>query len=48
MKTRILSLFLIFLFGIVSCTDSNADRAQQNKEIVKKSFEVVGNGKTRL
>jgi predicted ester cyclase len=44
MKTEVLSLALIFLFGILSCTDSNINLAQQNKEIVRKSFEVVGNG----
>ena len=44
MKTRVLYLVAIFLFGILSCTDSNTKIAQQNKEIVKKSFEVVANG----
>ena len=44
MKTNILSLGLIFLLGILSCTDSNIDLAQKNKEIVEKSFEVVANG----
>jgi len=44
MKTRDLSLGLIFLFGIFSCTESNTNTAQQNKEIVKKSFEIVANG----
>ena len=44
MKTRTFPLALIFLFGISSCTDSNTNIPQQNKEIVKKSFEVVANG----
>ena len=44
MKTRTFPLVFIFLFGISSCTDSNTNIAQQNKEIVKKSFEVVANG----
>ena len=44
MKTNILSLGLIFLLGILSCTDSNIDLAQKNKVIVEKSFEVVANG----
>ena len=44
MKTKILSFVPIFLFGILSCTDSSTNIAQQNKEIVKKSFEVVANG----
>jgi len=44
MQTRDLSLVLIFLFGILSCTDSNTNLEQQNKEIVRKAFEVVANG----
>ena len=44
MKTKILSLVPIFLFGILSCTDSGTKKTQQNKEIVKRSFEVVANG----
>jgi len=44
MKTRTFPLVLIFLFGILSCTDSNTNQEQQNKEIVKKSFEVVESG----
>ena len=44
MKTKILSLGSIFLFGILSCTDLSTNTEQQNKEIVKKSFEVVANG----
>ena len=44
MQTRDLSLVLIFLFGILSCTDSNTNLEQQNKEIVSKAFEVVANG----
>jgi len=41
-------LILIFLLGffglMVSCSGSLDPLAQKNKEIVKKSFEVVGNG----
>ena len=44
MKPRVLPIILLLLFGIVSCTNSNTNLEQQNKEIVKKSFEVVGNG----
>ena len=44
MKFRIIHAFLLFLFGFTCCTNSNNDLADQNKEIVKKSFEVVGNG----
>jgi len=44
MKPRVLPIILLLLFGIVSCTDSSTILEQQNKEIVKKSFEVVGNG----
>jgi predicted ester cyclase len=44
MKTRNLSLILIFLLGILSCTDSNTNQEQENKEIVRKAFEVVANG----
>ena len=44
MQTRNLSLVLIFLFGILSCTDSNTNLEQQNKEIVEKTFEIVANG----
>lgn len=44
MKTKILSLTVLFLFGILSCTDPNSKLAQKNKEIVRKTFEIVGNG----
>jgi len=44
MKTRLLLPALIFIFGVLSCKDSNTDLAQQNKETVAKAFEVVGNG----
>ena len=44
MKPRVLPIILLLLFGIVSCTNSNVNLEQQNKEIVIKSFEVVGNG----
>jgi predicted ester cyclase len=44
MKTKVLSLGFIFLFGIVSCIDSNTNLEQKNKEIVQKTFEIVGNG----
>jgi predicted ester cyclase len=44
MKTRILTLALIPLFGILSCVDPDAHLAQQNKEIITKAFEVVGTG----
>jgi predicted ester cyclase len=47
MKTRVLFpafLFLIILFGIVSCTDPNTKLAQENKETVTKAVEVVGKG----
>lgn len=44
MKTRLFFTVLIFLIGISGCTDPNADTAQKNKEIVRKTFEIVGNG----
>ena len=44
MKTRVLSLIFIFLFGLLGCKDPVANQAQKNKEIVVKAFEVVGNG----
>jgi len=44
MKTKVLCMGLIFLFGIVSCIDSNTNLEQKNKEIVQKTFEIVGNG----
>jgi predicted ester cyclase len=44
MKTTILPLTLLFLFGILSCTNSSTNTAQENKAIVKKSFEVVAKG----
>ncbi len=44
MKTRLFFTVLIFLIGISGCIDSNADLAQKNKEIVRKTFEIVGNG----
>ncbi|RLD29190.1 MAG: hypothetical protein DRI75_04090 [Bacteroidetes bacterium] len=44
MKTRFLTLAIVFLSGILSCADSNTNLTKQNKEIVKKSFEVVANG----
>lgn len=44
MKTQALALLLIFLVGTMSCTDPNLALAKQNKELVTKAFEVVGNG----
>jgi predicted ester cyclase len=44
MKFRIIHPILLFFFGFTCCTNSNTDLADQNKEIVKKSFEVVENG----
>jgi len=44
MKVRISVLAPIFLLWILSCTDPNIELVKQNKEIVKKSFEVVANG----
>ena len=44
MKTRLLHLALLSLFGILSCADPAADLALQNKEIITKAFEVVGAG----
>ena len=44
MKTQELALLLIFLVGIMGCTDPNLALAKQNKELVAKAFEVVGNG----
>ncbi len=43
-KARVILIILLLHFGIVSCTDSNTKLADQNKEIVKKSFEIVENG----
>lgn len=44
MKTRILVLAPIFLFGLISCTDPNIELAKQNTETVTNIFEIVANG----
>lgn len=44
MKTRLLALVIMYSFGITSCTNYSSNQAQLNKEIVIKSFEVVGSG----
>ena len=44
MKIRILIVVVVFLFGILSCSDSKNNVEQQNKELVTKTFEVVANG----
>ncbi|MDU8886228.1 ester cyclase [Yeosuana sp. MJ-SS3] len=44
MKTKVLTIVCITLLGFMSCNDASIELAQQNKEIVTKAFEVVGNG----
>jgi predicted ester cyclase len=46
LKTHLLiSVFVLVSFGmLVSCNDPVDSQEQKNKEIVKKTFEVVGNG----
>lgn len=44
MKIKNLIVVVVILFGILSCSDSNNKKEQQNKELVKKTFEVVANG----
>ena len=44
MKTIIFPLALLFLLGASSCGNSTIELAKKNKELVRKAFEVVGNG----
>ena len=44
MKTKLVLLSSLFLFGLISCTDPNVELAKQNTETVTKIFEVVANG----
>ena len=44
MRTKVLFMLVVFLFGILGCTDPKFELEQKNKAIVEKTFEIVANG----
>ena len=44
MKTLFMGVFICTAFILLSCSDSNLELAQKNKETVAQAFEVVGAG----